>query len=1032
MDVSGRILAVLLAVLLLTIFPLQYIASNIENSVDSHIDHDTEQLSDTIRTKGYLDVGTYEDFIERLDLSGDIYDIEIEDIHPVTGEEVAAREEGQNVNLAYYEDADVIDKKTNDNFSLNLSKERITEKVFEKSSNTGEIQSFATHTHTDACYSGHSHAVSGCLIAGKMDIKVRLVALNHIETPDYERLELRVYCGNCYDDLYWISYFKPKTPTYGTTMSFNCVYSRVLSTGAPEKISTSGNIPVSNTTVTNAISSSVNTLFNKLPNVTNQVDLAWTYGDFPVIDNSGNVSMRPFIGCPYEIAATGPVVPTVTTNGSNGYVMGQYQYYSELKHSTCGTVLATIGYNEGSSYIYEWKTRSLTFAQRVYLVSGQVSRGQNYIRAKEIPLFLTSPGTQLSPGPDWTYVYINSSSGVLVNEYRKYNPEWETAYKAYLARDFAWFGYNPNYSCPVCLSNNTLPKTITLSYSCGIAVEDYKLMCNQVVTSITATNSMQTIKKGETLITTATATYLDGHTGVVNCTSNFNPNQNGYQTVTLTYSGLVGTAKTTGVRTCSIGVTVINKTLSYITATPTSQTIKRYGTPVFSVKAYYSDGTNADIVSNLYSLSAYDNTTYGQKTITISYTEGGITQSAATIVDVKPLQKVCTVCSNAYDLNPDDSDPGCPFCKDTVSGISVVPEEIQVFQGDSLSIEVQVLSRDGTTRKVTSWTSNYSPEVVGFQLVDVEYGGYKAAIYVTVKEKEITCLICGTNYPVFEGSCPVCRETLTSITVVPEEVTVNQYETINLVVVATYADGSMKKVEDWSIDCTTSTAGVFTANVSYGGCTYPIKLTVLSLDLITCSICGLSYDGSENPNGCPVCSEQLTGIEAYLSSGSYMLQYGSTPAISVVLIYRDSHRELTDTDYSIEGYEPTLFGIQTITIRYKEFICHLEINVVDVLNTVTCPNGHVYYLNEDGSDPGCPYCVIAQGHEVVYYYDITYTDEILEELYNTGTYSFDQNNYINISVTKKEVSLLMKLQRISVKTVLLGRKKRFQYGGEIT
>ena len=110
-------------------------------------------------------------------------------------------------------------------------------------------------------------------------------------------------------------------------------------------------------------------------------------------------------------------------------------------------------------------------------------------------------------------------------------------------------------------------------------------ICHQVVTSITATHPNQTVKKGEPIITTALATYLDGHTDTVICTNNFNPEQLGIQNVTLTYTGLVGNAKTTGTITDNITVTVIpNKKLTSISVTPTAQSIPRYTNPIFTAR----------------------------------------------------------------------------------------------------------------------------------------------------------------------------------------------------------------------------------------------------------------------------------------------------------------------------------------------------------------------------------------------------------------------------------------------------------------
>ena len=936
MDFTGRVIAAFLAILLLTLFPLQYVANNIEDNLDSQIDHCTEQLSDTIRTKGYLDTHTYETFLEKLDESGELYEIEIEDIHPVTGEEVAFDNVNavDTTNLAYKTIRNNkldLRSETSNNLSWQLSS--LSDRYFYFDNN--EIQSFSTHVHTPDCFVGHNHVASGC-VDGYVCHDGRLV---YAEDNYYANKYVTYKCATC------------GKPIFQGHMSTESNYNQY-------------------------------TIF----------------------------SIRKW-GMDYTLVSI-----QQCRAYTNGYVEGYRQCIDTYNAMNWGG----IGYDTKTIY-------------------------HNY------PIFnLPTAG------------YYDGKQLL------------------------------PPVGCTLPNDNNPL--------------------CNQVVISITATNPTQTYKKGDTLITTAIATYLDGHTGIVNCTSNFNPNINGLQIVTLTYSGLVGNARTTGTRTCTISVTVINKTLSYITASPPTQTIMRYGSPSYSITAFYSDGTSSTLSSGQCTISPIDTSTYGSKTMTISYTEGGITRStsitvyvdgiawisvspseqtvrkyteassipltitanyycsgsrvitsgysisgyndamlgrqtvtvsyteygttasATTTIHVLQLNRVCPICGNPYDLKPDDSDPGCPYCKGTPIDITANPDYLEIFQGDTLPITIQVKFRDGSTSTIplSNCTSDYNPSVIGFQNITVIYAGCITTFRVLVKEKETICPICGTHYPISEGNCPVCREKVVSIIVTPEEVTVNQNEAIELTVLANHADGSAREVVDWSMDCTTSTAGVFTANVSYGGCTFPIKLTVLSLGMITCSICGLSYDAGEYPKGCPVCSETLTGIEAYLTNGSNLIQYGTTPDISVVLIFRDEHRELTETDYIIDHFDPYLMGHQTITVIYKEFSCLLEVEVVDHLATVVCPKGHVYYLNEDGSDPGCPFCVIAEGYEVVYYYDITYTYEIVEEIYKNGVYYFKQNNYLNISVTKKNISLLKKLQRFSVKTVLLGRKRRFIYGGEIS
>lgn len=104
--------------------------------------------------------------------------------------------------------------------------------------------------------------------------------------------------------------------------------------------------------------------------------------------------------------------------------------------------------------------------------------------------------------------------------------------------------------CPYCGGPNPIPV-------CG-QTQDETTECNQVVTSITPTSTVQPIYNREPINTTAAATYLDGHTGIVNCTSNYNPNFEGTQIVTLTYSGLVDNAKKSGTKSCNITAYVDN------------------------------------------------------------------------------------------------------------------------------------------------------------------------------------------------------------------------------------------------------------------------------------------------------------------------------------------------------------------------------------------------------------------------------------------------------------------------------------------
>lgn len=992
----GRIIACFVAVLLVVLFPLPYLAQSQGENVDKKITEYTNQLSDEICDKGYLDQSMYEKYADFLDTTGERYDIDIEDIHPVTGDEIYSAN-AENNNIKVVENTEKHSEachcsyceSTNDNKLIQISNDLISKKSISlfsgcdilpelKLSNLstasiskeGEIHSLAAHTHTDDCYAGHRHNSS---------------------------------CGTC------LSYY----------------------TGSPVTMK-----------------------------VTQSNDI--------------------FVGG------------------------GFYEDVRHIKCPVCGNTIAEITRYEASSY--------LSYYEQINAVQWYLRPDNNmdYI-STYYQKYLVSAA---DPG-GWEHVVTEYS-----NDYRKYNPDWRIYSDLFDLMDDGWgniridllkFNITPKFSCPFCLKDGRINKILVNEYPCG-KDQDEVPICDQVVTSITPTQPYQTIIQGESIISTATATYLDGHTGTVNCSvSGIDTNLVGTQTATLTYYGLVGNAKTTGTRTCTVNVTVkSSKTLTSLSVTPNSQIINRNETPSFTVIAYYSDGSNEilsqgeyfvsstdysvpgphtvsisytfsgvtkstniivyvdaltaitvtpsvqsverytavaaltftvtasyrysgnKIYTNGYEINGYSPSVLGEQNITVSYTERGIMQSSAAKINVTVLHRTCPRCHNIYDLNTDDTDPGCPYCNHLITGITVTPDNLEVEQGQPLPVKVNAEYKDGSKDTVTGWTSNYNPNRTGLQPVTVEYGGYAAEITVWVKEATITCPVCGTKYPVSEGKCPVCANTVIRISASPNVVTVNQFDNINLTVTALYADGSSRAVTEWTIDKTTAAPGTFSATITYRNISTKITLNVKSLSAITCPFCGLIYEPSENPRGCPVCSNLLTGIEAYPASGSNLVQYGTTPSLAVVLIFKDTHREITAEDYTIENYDAYKLGKQTIKVNYQDFHVNLEIEVVDTLSCVTCPKGHVYYLNEDGTDPGCPYCRMAGSLSSVYYFDITYLNEILEAVYTQGIYHFEKGNYITVNVTKRDVSLLAGTQQMFFGTAVLGRKKRYVFGGEVS
>jgi glutaredoxin len=222
--------------------------------------------------------------------------------------------------------------------------------------------------------------------------------------------------------------------------------------------------------------------------------------------------------------------------------------------------------------------------------------------------------------------------------------------------------------------------------TCGL-VEDATLVCGQKVVSIVPTHPTQAVYDGEALITTAIATYLDGSTRTVLCTTPFTstaPVTN--KSITLTYVD----AKN-GSKTCTVIITVIpkiktctnghiynlnndgsdpgcpychNLLRSLSVAVPSSGRMTMFRNVAGSLKAegvgllaIYLDG-HMEYVYNGY-VDNLDPDYVGTQTVTIGYK--GLTTTLQ--VEIFRNKKKCEVCGLYYNLYIDDTDPGCPYCK---------------------------------------------------------------------------------------------------------------------------------------------------------------------------------------------------------------------------------------------------------------------------------------------------------------------------------------------------------------------------------
>lgn len=1055
MEYPGRLIAGFIALILIVLFPLQYIAQMNSEDIDGIVSDKTKEFADTVRTKGYIDQDMYEEYINFLNQTGEFYDVEIEDIHPVAGEDdisLSKTDIDQNNGCL----TDLID----------LIDYRKINKIIASPGMPGNYESGSAVTVSSSTNSltGYNKVSVG---SNGTDSPVILVAIfnsaANIKSAAGGTLYYSLDKGitwNCalkkdnYEAFTDITYgggkfiaFTTKGNMYYSSdgVNWSCV-ERILAGPAsyPNVIyqvvyrdgifyATGGNnynlytstdgfnwtqrgkIAYDNLTLANGMifstprpgqrmdsfyyiePGSYEVKEAELPQTGTYREITYCHGRYYVIEMSDNYgglmhvwSTTDFINWndqPRSIIESSDLYPggvntLISISDSEFYAFGGY---STLK------VIEAAYVRVGTEFI-----PSLHFSKL-----GDLPRKTDF-HYGEINIYIRDKAVYTYDGEQFYYLAgtIRTSKDLVTWTDTGANPlvcdsgQYRTAYKM------------------VCNADN----------GCG-AVRPAKTLI-----SISASPSSQTIDRLSSPSFTVTANYNDGSSVILDSgytVTGFDSGITGSQTVTISYT------ENDNTKSCTVTVNVNG--LTSISVVPAAITAQRYTPPdflKFTVTASYLYGANKTITSG-YIVTGYQPSLLGQQTVTISYTERGITKSATALVNVTVLKKECPICHNIYDLGEDDTDYGCPYCKELVTGIRVTPEYVEVSQGDSLPVTVEAVYNNGALREVYGWTSNYNPDKIGIQTVTIEYCGYAAEICVNVQEAMITCPECGTKYPASAGECPVCSERVISINVVPDKVTVKQNESIDITVTAFFANGSSREVNDWTIDRTSDKAGIYKATVTYKTASATIDLTVLAASDTQCPICGYIYIPAENPNGCPICFTALTGIEAYLLSGSDKVQYGTTPPVGVVLIFRDEHRELITDGYTLENYNPFILGIQTVTVKYRGFSANLTLELVNTLSSVICPNGHVYYLNEDGTDPGCPYCRQDNQVNTVYYYDITYSSEILDTVYSAGTYHFKKGNYVTIRLIKRDKSLLYKLQNMFFKTSMLGRKKVFIFGGEV-
>ena len=604
------IIDVIIAVMILLLAVQIYFGLRTESVIQT-LDEEIEEdfLTDT-KEQGVLTVDGYEKFLYKLSLTGSVYEVLFQHIHPVyepeyrmrTLEEIIAAQKaaytGENIyhyrEVVTYPDA-VTDPIDNSGLTMNTE---TNESILAGAVST---PADAGHVHTDECYKGHRHTpIFGSLDLSNVQVYFK-IGVDYFSNHYYRYID--ILCAECKEPIYTIRYNNSgsSSPYYGYTLEHD-----YDSEGNVSTVRKDFNFAASTSqwkyvqSFISKLTQWIDSNSRKTGNSRTSYRTNWKFGTMPVWDSSGNRIDLPFTGCKNKKGhpnkacyPVGDVAKPVNVTFYRRYSDNQTYYSINVTCAECGKEIMNISgqnYFGGSAGGYGYGSRvnvsKYAFDDQGNIVQERHSYGTSYVNGLVYNVFQ----------PVFEYCYSLPNKTVTVDNSFLYEAtatdvKWEYDDIYYLqgseidppASDIDPDGFyegTMKYSgCPYC-------STFGEHYSCGLSET---LVCDQKVASITPTNPEQSVYTGEDLITTVTATYQNGSTKVVEAAADFTTD-----------------------------------------------------TPVMG------------------------------KEVILSYTDTlGNTCTCIITVNVIPRTKTC-VNGHTYNLNPDGSDPGCPYCRAYVSNIRIL------------------------------------------------------------------------------------------------------------------------------------------------------------------------------------------------------------------------------------------------------------------------------------------------------------------------------------------------------------------------
>lgn len=614
-----------------------------------------------VKKKGAISLHDYEKFIEIMGVGGTLFDIDFEHRYKVlepeyrfrTLEEIIDEQNRNYTGPNEYRYREVITERPHVDDPINdgnLNTET-NESILEKAQDT---PADPNHAHDENCYIGHKHLGEPFFI--------------HTHKHDYTCVEfVSVWyadytCMDCgiRNHRFVASYYWDETTRSVKIGMYNSGSSSCMNCGSLR--------------------------------VTNYKDIkGYNYSCGYAIDIDGDGYDDP-VGYTNTYQYKKPYPPPRTITTKQTYIYGCYKYHEE-------GYIPVYYYYSGIPFYYNSDLYTLlnnglnSFCRIPEIFEIEYRWGSG---STEYVTLYFRPSKQ----PDGTFI-VYCSGGSNVNIYESF-PAVDVAKFDRLCRD--------SYQMYIYLRDNITRKTIpgggsvspknlygtniicdeanhnTWNTTCG-KEEDGTLDCNHIITSLIPTHDTQTVYINDPLISTAIATFKDGSTKTVVCTTSFSTsNIVKDQDVTLTYNYSIDGKNYSN--TCNIKVTVIprNKTCEkghtynlnndgsdpgcpYCKAWIESlQVIRPATTPIIitigttlqengvTLLATYMDGHTEEVTSGY--IDNLDKNYLGTMHVTIGYKGASIT---VTVITVR-AKMTCDICGYEYELYPDGTNPGCPRC----------------------------------------------------------------------------------------------------------------------------------------------------------------------------------------------------------------------------------------------------------------------------------------------------------------------------------------------------------------------------------